>query len=255
MQPLNCWIIEDEPPALRRLTKLLHKVNPSVQVSFAADSVAATTRALQKEPHPDFILSDIHLADGLCFQIWEQGSCRCPIIFTTAYDQYSIRAFRVNSIDYLLKPVEEGDLKRALNKLSDLNRSRNQIPDWSVLADMMNRKEPAYRERFLVQHRQEWIPLKVSELRQIYSEDSLTFGLTANGQRYLLDESLDRVEEELNPHHWFRINRAQIIHIEAVSKVQSYFNHRLILELEPSAEQENIVSRPRVKACRNWLGR
>lgn len=255
MPPLNCWIIEDEPPALRRISRMVQEVRPGTEITFTADTVQATQRALRERTHPDLILSDIHLADGLCFSIWEASNCNCPIIFTTAYDQYSIRAFRVNSIDYLLKPIERAELDRALQKLEVLRHVHTPQTDWSQLAQIINRQEPVYRERFLAQHRQEWIPVKVSDLSQIYSEDGLTFALSNQQQRYLLDESLDRIEAELHPQQWFRINRSQLVHIDAIRKVSSYFNHRLALDLAPSTPGENIVSRPRVKAFKAWLVR
>lgn len=249
----DCWIIEDEPPALRRLQQLITRVRPDLHVSFTTDTVSGAKKALAERPHPRVIFSDIQLADGLSFQIWESTSCNCPVIFTTAYDQYGIRAFRVNSIDYLLKPVETEALEQALAKLDTIRASLPR-PDYGEIARLVRRKEPVYRRRFLAQHRQEWLPIKVDELRQIYSENSLTFALTTSGQRYLLDETLDRIEEELDPRNWFRINRGQIVHVEAVRKVQPYFNHRLVLDLSPNGDRENIVSRQRVKACRAWLG-
>lgn len=251
---MTAWIIEDEPPALRRLTKLLAACRPHLRLAFTTDSVASCVRALKEKPHPDIIFSDIHLADGLSFSIWEQAACKCPVIFTTAYDQYGVRAFRVNSIDYLMKPIELVQLERALVKLENL-RHPPLVPDWGQLANLIQQKQPTYRERFLAQKGQEWLPVKVVDLRQIYSSDGLTFALTASGQRVLLDETLDRIEEELDPREWSRINRAQIVHVEAILKAQPYFNHRLVLELSPKGEQENIVSRPRVKAFKAWLGR
>ncbi|TXF86009.1 response regulator transcription factor [Neolewinella aurantiaca] len=251
---MTAWIIEDEPPALRRLTKLLAEARPELSVTFSTDSIASCVRALKSMPHPDVIFSDIHLADGLAFSIWEYETCNCPIIFTTAYDQYGIRAFRVNSIDYLLKPIEAPDLERALVKLE----GRTPAPmaqDWSKIAALIQQGQPTYRERFLAQKGQEWLPVRVDDLRQIYSSDGLTFALSSSGQRLLLDDILDRIEEELDPKNWFRINRAQIIHIDAVQKIQPYFNHRIVLELSPKGELENIVSRQRVKDCKTWLGR
>jgi DNA-binding LytR/AlgR family response regulator len=251
---MTAWIIEDEPPALRRLTKLLVDCRPQLHLAFATDSVASCVRALNENPHPDVIFSDIHLADGLSFSIWEQVACRCPIIFTTAYDQYGVRAFRVNSIDYLMKPIEPIELERALSKLENLQRPALQ-PDWGQLANLIHQRQPTYRERFLAQKGQEWLPVKVADLRQIYSSDGLTFALTITGQRVLLDETLDRIEEELDPREWSRINRAQIVHVEGILKAQPYFNHRLVLDLSPKGELENIVSRPRAKAFKAWLGR
>lgn len=251
---MTAWIIEDEPPALRRLTKLLTDCRPHLHLAFATDTVASCVSALKEKPHPDVIFSDIHLADGLSFSIWEQVACQCPIIFTTAYDQYGVRAFRVNSIDYLMKPIEPTELERALSKLENLQRPALQ-PDWGQLANLIHQKQPTYRERFLAQKGQEWLPVKVAGLRQIYSSDGLTFALTTTGQRVLLDETLDRIEEELDPREWTRINRAQIVHVEAILKAQPYFNHRLVLDLSPKGELENIVSRPRAKAFKAWLGR
>ena len=251
---MTAWIIEDEPPALRRLTKLLGEVRPGLNIAFSCDSIASCVRALESRPHPDVIFSDIHLADGLAFSIWEQQRCDCPIVFTTAYDQYGVRAFRVNSIDYLLKPIETADLEHALTRLED--RSRPALEqDWSKLAALIQQGQPTYRERFLAQRGQEWLPIRVDDLRQIYSSDGLTFALTDNGQRVLLDDVLERIVEELDPRVWFRINRAQIVHIDAIVKASPYFNHRLVLELSPAGELENIVSRQRVRDCKEWLGR
>lgn len=251
---MTAWLIEDEPPALRRLTKLLAEIRPGLRIAFSTDSIASCVRALKELPHPDVIFSDIHLADGLSFSIWEQVPCHCPVIFTTAYDQYGVRAFRVNSIDYLMKPIEAEKLDRALAKLENLQRPTLQ-PDWGHLANLIQQQQPTYRERFLAQKGQEWLPVKVADLRQIYSSDGLTFALTSTGQRVLLDEPLDRIEEELDPREWSRINRAQIVHVEAIKKAQPYFNHRLVLELSPKGELENVVSRPRVKAFKEWLGK
>lgn len=252
--PTTAWIIEDEPPALRRLTRLLAEQRPDLHLAFSSDSIASCVRALKTMPHPDVVFSDIHLADGLAFSIWEQNLYTGPIIFTTAYDQYGVRAFRVNSIDYLLKPIETPDLQRALAKLDD--RARNALPqNWSEIAELVQRGQPVYRERFLAQKGQEWLPVRVEDLRQIYSSDGLTFALTVTAQRVLLDDILDRITEELDPRNWFRINRAQIIHVDAIAKVSTYFNHRLVLELRPGGELENIVSRQRVKEFKGWLGR
>ena len=236
-----------------RLTKLLAAARPGLTIAFSTDSIASCVRALKTLPHPDVIFNDIHLADGIAFTIWETETCKCPIIFTTAYVQYGIRAFRVNSIGYLLKPIETPELERALAKRDDLSQPAL-TRDWSQLAAFIRRGQPLYRERFRAQKGQEWLPVRVDDLRRIYSSDGLTFALTATGLRVLLDDVLDRIEEELDPKYWFRINRAQIVHVEAVLKVQPYFNHRIVLELAPKGELKNIVSRQRVKACKGWLG-
>ena len=250
---VTAWIIEDEPPALRRLTRLLTDARPDLEITFTSDAVAATRRALRELPAPDVVFSDIHLADGLAFSIWEEGRYDGPVIFTTAYDQYGVRAFRVNSVDYLLKPVEPTDLDRALARLEDRSRPALQ-QDWTQLAGLIRAQQPSYRQRFLAQRGQEWVPVRTGDLRQIYSSDGLTFALTTAGQRLLLDDTLDRIGEELDPARWFRINRAQLVHVDAVRRVQPYFNHRVVLELNPKGELDNVVSRQRTKGFKEWLG-
>ena len=239
---------------MRRLSRLLHTLAPEYEITFATDSIAPTRRALEVRTHPDVVFSDIQLADGLSFELWDSAVLNCPIIFTTAYDQYSIQAFRTNGIDYLLKPVAEEELQRALNKVERLQHTPP--PDYRALMELLQRPQrqtPQYRQRFLAQYRQDWVPVPTVELRHIYSSEGMTFATGTDGKRYLLDESLDRIIEELDPRDWFRINRAQIVHAAAVRKVSSYFNHRLVLDLQPGGEGDNIVSRQRVKDCRQWL--
>ncbi len=252
MPTLRAWIIEDEPPALRRLTQLLQALPMPVEVVFSTDTIQETLVALATLPLPDIIFSDIHLADGNCFEIWEHSPIAVPLVFTTAFDQYSIRAFKVNSIDYLLKPVEKTELEQTVAKFSRWQQQTH-APDWAAIQQLLQKRAITYRNRFLAQQGTQWLPLAVEQIREIYSEDSLTFARTKDRQRYLLDESLDRIEEELDPSFWFRINRAQLIHIAAVQRVQAYFNNRLLLVLEPPSTIQAIVSRPRVKACREWL--
>ncbi|PPK85618.1 LytTR family two component transcriptional regulator [Neolewinella xylanilytica] len=252
MLPLSCWILEDEPPALRRLEQVLAEVSPATRITFTTDSLAPARAALNERPHPALIFSDIQLADGVSLDLWESAPCQCPIIFTTAYDQYSIRAFRTNGIDYLLKPVSGEDLYRALEKLGRLQATPP--PDWRALSELLIPPKKAYRTRILARYRQDWVPVSVEDLRQIYSSDGITFGVSADGKRYLLEESLDRLAEALDPARWFRINRSQIVHILGVRKLSTYFNHRLVLELDSEGGGDNIVSRQRVKDCKEWLG-
>ena len=249
---MTAWIIEDEPPALRRLTKLLTQARPGLIVAFSTDTIASCVRALQELPAPDVIFSDIHLADGLAFDIWEQHPPPAPLVFTTAYDQYSLRAFRVNGVDYLLKPIEAEDLERSLARVEA--RAPRLAPDWRQLADAIQTRAPNYRERLLARKGSDFVPVRVSDLRQFYSQDGLTFALTADGTRALVDHPLDRLHEELDPARWFRINRAQIVAIESVRKASPHFNHRLVVTLSPAGELENLVARGRVRDFKVWLG-
>lgn len=230
---------------------MLHGVAPQTNIAFTTDAIAPARRALMNLPHPDVIFSDIQLADGLSFELWESTPCNCPIIFTTAYDEYSIRAFGVNGIDYLLKPVGEEELVRSLTKLTRLSQAPP--PDWSALMTSLPQTKPRYRDRILATYRSDTVPVRVGELRQFYSSDGMTFATGIAGKRYLIDEPLDRLEPQLDPKQWFRINRAQLVHAAAVKKVSTYFNHRLVLELQPAGEGDNVVSRSRVAQCREWL--
>ncbi|MGB3800825.1 MAG: response regulator, partial [Lewinella sp.] len=155
MLPLSCWILEDEPPAMRRLREVLMQVSPGTQVTFTTDSVAPARAALHERPHPDVIFSDIQLADGVSLDLWESVPCHCPIIFTTAYDQYGIRAFRTNGVDYLLKPVSAEELSRALDKVSRLQKPPT--PGWRTLSQLIAPPTKAYRSRILARYRQDWV--------------------------------------------------------------------------------------------------
>ncbi|MEM6397980.1 MAG: LytTR family DNA-binding domain-containing protein [Bacteroidota bacterium] len=253
--PLKVWLIEDEPPAMRRLERLIAELRPTYEVVFKSDSVADTLDILKNVPQPDLIFSDIQLADGLSFDIWDkQTNMSCPIIFTTAFDQYSLQAFQVNGIDYLLKPIEPDQLEKSLQKHERLSTPPANTVDWQKLTAILETGQVSYRKRFLVQHRKDWLPIQTREVSQIYSEDSLTFLLCHDGKRFMLSEPLDKLERELDPQHWFRINRSQIVHARSVIRISPYFNHRLKLDLKPSVDMENLVSRQRVKAFKAWMG-
>lgn len=254
MSPTTAWIIEDEPPALRRLTRLLAEHAPRITIAFQTDSIAPALRALKTLPQPDIIFSDIHLADGLAFDIWEAADFAGHLVFTTAYDQYALRAFRVNGLDYLLKPIEETDLRRALDRAATRPANSPPPPNWQDLARLIAGDQPVYRERFLAKKGNDWLPIPVADLDQIYTKDGLVFGLAARGTRLLLNDTLDRIEAELPPREWFRINRAQLVRAGAIVRASPYFNHRLKLELRPAGELENLVSRAKVKEFQAWLG-
>ena len=251
---MTFWILEDEPPALRRLSRMIAEACPSSTLAFSGDSIASGVRALEELPPPDVIFSDIHLADGLAFDIWEQNRYAGPLVFTTAYDQYALRAFRVNGMDYLLKPIDAGELAATLTRIEAAARPAIPPPDWSQIATLIRQQQPAFRERLLARRGDDWLPVRTADLRLIYSRDGLTFGLGTDAQRLLLTETLEQLTEELDPRRWFRINRSELVHVDAVVRAQPYFNHRLALTLRPAGEGEHLVSRARVRAFKTWLG-
>jgi DNA-binding LytR/AlgR family response regulator len=250
---MKVLIIEDELPAARRIEQLIRQQRSQVEVLAVIDSITEAVKWFAQNPAPELILMDIHLADGLSFDIFQSIQIQSMVIFTTAYDQYAIRAFKVNSIDYLLKPIDALELKSALDKYDQM-RGQTSSFDYSMLNGMLDSlKNRNYRERFLVKFGNAFTYIQAQEMRFCYAEDSLVFTRLADGKKYSLDHTLEQLEQLLNPIHFFRINRKILLHIEAVDKIHPYFNNRLKLELQPSPGFEIVVSRERVQDFKNWI--
>ncbi len=250
---MKVLIIEDELPAARRIEQLIRQQRSQVEVLAVIDSITEAVKWFAQNPAPELILMDIHLADGLSFDIFQSIQIQSMVIFTTAYDQYAIRAFKVNSIDYLLKPIDALELKSALDKYDQM-RGQTSSFDYSMLNGMLDSlKNRNYRERFLVKFGNAFTYIQAQEMRFCYAEDSLVFTRLADGKKYSLDYTLEQLEQLLNPTQFFRINRKILLHIEAVDKIHPYFNNRLKLELQPSPGFEIVVSRERVQDFKNWI--
>lgn len=250
---MRILIIEDELPAARRIEQLIRQQRPQVEILAVIDSISEAVKWFAQNPAPELILMDIHLADGLSFDIFQSIKIQSMVIFTTAYDQYAIRAFKVNSIDYLLKPIDALELKNALDKYDQV-RGNTVSFDYSMLNGMLDSlKNRNYRERFLVKFGNAFTYIQAQEMRFCYAEDSLVFTRLADGKKYSLDHTLEQLEQLLNPTHFFRINRKILLHIDAVDKIHPYFNNRLKLELQPSPGFEIVVSRERVQDFKNWI--
>ena len=250
---MKVLIIEDELPAARRIEQLIRQQRSQVEILAVIDSITEAVKWFAQNPAPELILMDIHLADGLSFDIFQSIQIQSMVIFTTAYDQYAIRAFKVNSIDYLLKPIDALELKSALDKYDQM-RGQTASFDYSMLNGMLDSlKNRNYRERFLVKFGNAFTYIQAQEMRFCYAEDSLVFTRLADGKKYSLDYTLEQLEQLLNPTQFFRINRKILLHIEAVDKIHPYFNNRLKLELQPSPGFEIVVSRERVQDFKNWI--
>jgi DNA-binding LytR/AlgR family response regulator len=250
---MKVLIIEDELPAARRIEQLIRQQRSQVEVLAVIDSITEAVKWFAQNPAPELILMDIHLADGLSFDIFQSIQIQSMVIFTTAYDQYAIRAFKVNSIDYLLKPIDALELKSALDKYDQMRGQATSF-DYSMLNGMLDSlKNRNYRERFLVKFGNAFTYIQAQEMRFCYAEDSLVFTRLADGKKYSLDYTLEQLEQLLNPTQFFRINRKILLHIEAVDKIHPYFNNRLKLELQPSPGFEIVVSRERVQDFKNWI--
>ncbi|MEM6320168.1 MAG: LytTR family DNA-binding domain-containing protein [Bacteroidota bacterium] len=251
---MKILIVEDEKPAAKRLTKMIQKIRPQYEIVEVLDSVESAVEWLETYRKPDLIFMDVQLADGVSFEIFVQTDVHSPIIFTTAYDEYALQAFKVNSVDYLLKPIDPEALEIALQKFDKYHQQNDQNVDNSAIQQLLatlTKKE--YKERFLVKIGQQLTYLKVAEIAYFYSEGGLIFASQENGKRHNLDYTLDQLADVLNPDDFFRINRKIITNLKSIRKIHTYFNSRLKLELAPTTSLETIVSRDRVSDFKRWL--
>ncbi len=250
---MRTLIIEDERPAALRLSKLIKNCTPRAEIIEVIDSVEAAVKWLDTFEHPDLIFMDIQLADGLSFDIFQQTKITAPVIFTTAYDQYTLKAFKVNSVDYLLKPIDNEELVSAMAKFEKVFE-KPQTYDQSVITQLLqNIQQKKYKERFLVKTGQQFSYIPIGNIAYFYSEDKIVCAQNNNGKRHILDYTLDQLEGCIDPDSFFRINRKFITKLSSIKKINTYFNSRLKLELQPVPASEVIVSRERVGNFKNWL--
>lgn len=247
-------IIEDEAPAANRLAKLLKGIHDEMDIIGRLDSVESSARFLRSGEEVDLIFMDIQLADGLSFDIFKQATVTAPVIFTTAFDQYTLKAFKVNSIDYLLKPIDEKELQQAVEKYKQLYDKKNQGFPERILKMMQEMNTAKYRERLLIKRGQQLSYLKTELTAYCYAEGKLCYAVDFSSNKYLLENNLSQLEEQLPPNKFYRINRHLLINIEAVQKVHTWLGGRLKIELLPSTTAETVVSRERVNGFKEWLG-
>ncbi|MCB0706065.1 MAG: response regulator transcription factor [Saprospiraceae bacterium] len=251
---MRILLIEDEYHAVKYLSSLLRLELPSGEIVGQVDSVEEAILWIQSNPAPDLAFVDVQLADGLSFEIFNQIPVPFPVIFTTAYDEFTLEAFKVNSVDYLLKPVAKEELRRALDKFDRLYQTKNGT-ETNRLANLVKQmlKPDTFRQRFLLKNGKDYAVLHAPDIAFIFSEDSLTFAIDRQGKRYILDHTIENLEKEFDPTCFYRINRKMIVQVQAVRKIHGYFNHRLKLDLHPSTQIEAIVSRERVRGFKEWL--
>jgi len=249
---MNILIVEDEPRAASQLKNLLDKSIFDFEILTIIDSVEEAVAWFKENSTPDLVFMDIQLADGLSFEIFQKIEVTAPIIFTTAFDQYAIQAFKVNSIDYLLKPIKQDDLDAALHKLSKSKSLTNALEP-NILKELLSSiQTPQKRSGILVKEGSGFVQIRVSELLYMYSQDSITFGITHN-RRYIIDETMDQLFDSLDNTKFYRINRGQIVSKIAVQKIEPYFNHRVKLSVSSPRDQEFIVSRQKTSDFKNWM--
>jgi len=251
---MKILIVEDAPRAASQLQNLLNKSVFDFEVLTIIDSVEDTVSWFRENISLDLVFMDIQLADGLSFEIFQKIDVTAPIIFTTAFDQYAIQAFKVNSIDYLLKPIKQNDLDAALNKFSK-SRSQSNPIEPHILKELLGSiQTPQKRSGILVKEGSGFVQIRVSELLYMYSQESITFGITHN-KRYIIDETMDQLFDTLDDTKFYRINRGQIICKMAVQKIDPYFNHRVKLSLPNPRDQEFIVSRQKTSDFKDWMNK
>lgn len=259
---MKVLIIEDEELAVKKLQKTLQSVDESAEVVGVADSIRSSVKWLQSNPAPDLILMDIELADGQSFEIFDKVEVKSTVIFTTSYDEFALKAFKVNSVDYLLKPIQKEDLRSALDKLKGLkelygNANENTALNVdSLVKELQQKLRPKeFRKRFLVKHAQKLVSIDVEEIAYFYSDGRLNFFKTSDNKKFVVDYTMDELEEMLDPDKYFRISRSFYVSINSIDQIHDYFGNRLLLHLKPAVDKEAIVSREKVTDFKTWMGK
>lgn len=258
---MKILIVEDEELAVKKLRKTLQVVEQDVEVVGEAESIRDTVRWLESNPAPDLILMDVELSDGQSFEIFNQVRIQTPVIFITSYDEYALKAFKVNSVDYLLKPVQREDLEAALAKYRELKLIYSNEPDQGgaemdvLMKKLQQLESKEYRKRFLVKQGQKLVSVEVNEIAYFYSDGRLNFFKTSTNKKYVVDYTMDELGEMLDPRQYFRISRSFFISISSVVQIHEFQGSRLILDLVPEAEKEPIVSREKVSEFKLWMGK
>lgn len=250
---MRILIIEDEEYAAKRLKKMILARKPDSEILGVLDAVEEAIEWFKSNKPPDLLFLDIHLSDGKSFSFLEVTKPKCPIIFTTAYDEYALKAFDFNSVDYLLKPVEELALDRAMAKFDHLAGSPPSVSQDNRLEDLLRHIKGNYKKRFLVKIGEQYLYVMSEEVAYFRSDEGETYLHTNGGKKYIISQKLDALMQQVDAERFFRINRKFIVSIESLQKIGTWFSGRLKLELNPDAGEEVIVSRDRAADFRSWL--
>jgi DNA-binding LytR/AlgR family response regulator len=255
---MKAVIIEDENLIARELKSRIASVAPDLVIAEVLPSLKTANRWFMENEEPDLIFADIQLSDGVSFEIFERFELKCPIIFTTAYDEYAIRAFKVNGVDYLLKPIDEEELKRAIDKCRRLTENKAKLPSnlqelMQVLQNPLQGKQ--YKEKFVVNVRNNWIPIITKDIA-CFVRDNLNYLYTFTGDKFILDfVTLEEIEELLDPQLFYRANRQSIVHIDAIQSIKPQENQKLTLTLKSPLKMEQDVSREKAPSFKKWFSR
>ncbi len=248
---MNCLIIEDEKVAAERLSGLIKNYDQSIEILKIIQSVKNSVKWLNSNQAPDLIFMDIQLADGLSFEIFEQTIVKTPVIFTTAFDEYALKAFKVNSIDYLLKPIDQSELNSAIEKFKENNKP-NEIPT-QVFDNILHSLTKNYKNKFVIKVGEHIKVFKTEDVQCFCSMEKYTFLQNNSGRDYAIDYTLDQLEDLLDPAKFFRINRKFIVSFSAISDIISYSNSRLKVKLNSNESNDLIISRKKIQDFKKWL--
>lgn len=248
-------VVEDELAASENLVYLLGEIDPAIEVVAVLDSVKAAVAYFSKEPVPDLVFMDIHLADGLSFEIFDQVKLSAPVVFTTAYDQYALKAFKVQSIDYLLKPIDLEELKQSLQQYREQHPpDPSDTRQLDGLLQMLRQGTKSYRSTFLMAQKDQLVPVRAEHIAYFQVDTGLLKAVTFDKHTYHLDGKLEELEQELDPHLFYRANRQYIVNRNAIERITLYFNGKLLLSLNPPAAERIVVSKAKAPHFKEWVG-
>lgn len=250
---IKALVVEDEVAAANRLVKMIKDVDPEITILDVTESIESTVKWLKQNDEPDLLFLDIHLADGSSFKIFEQIELKCPVIFTTAYDQYAVQAFKLNSVDYLLKPLKREELAFSIKKFKETKPKQLDID--SLINEIKKQHEPKWQQRFVVQYADKLKSIDVNEIAYFIAQEKSVFLVLKSGPSYAIDFTLEKLETILNPDHFFRINRKFIVGISSISTMHFYSKSRVKIDLSPKPDTEAIVSTERSSKFKEWLNR
>jgi len=247
---MRILIIEDEAPAFNRLSKLIQETLPIAVIEQQVDSIQSAKEWFAGNPLPDVIFMDIHLADGSAFALTESMTINCPIIFTTAFDEYALEAFKTNGVDYLLKPVKKQDLQRSFQKIKQLSQifRRNEQPG------SISPQKKEYKKRFIIRFGEHIKTIGIEDIAYFYSENRTTFARNFEGRNFPVDYNLDSLEQMLDPDLFYRINRQYLVCLRSIAEMKTYSKARVIITLAPPVKEQPVVSSERSASFKQWLG-
>jgi DNA-binding LytR/AlgR family response regulator len=251
---IKVLMLEDEEPAAKRLQKLMKEMNEPMEVVAVIDSISTAKEWLQKNPQPDLLLADIHLADGISLELFKLVGLNCPVIFTTAYDEYALKAFKLNSVDYLLKPIKKDELQTAIEKYKKQKaKEQPQLNVNQLLQAVSQTGTDKYRDRFVIRYGEHIKTIETKDAAYFYTEARANFLVTTDAKRYVVDFNLDQLESMLNPAKFFRINRQFIISLQSIEEMTAWTKARVLIKLKPATKIETIVSTERSPEFKKWL--